>query len=121
MLGLSTGQLARFNLLFVPAVQFGTAPSQCTADLKIFDNAGNALASSTVTLLPNQSQTLTYQTGGTAVGATAAPGLNVDPTAVELHAVATVPDCPGHTESCPTSVRLMQHAYANGQRFPATV
>jgi prepilin-type N-terminal cleavage/methylation domain-containing protein len=113
VLGLSVTQIARFNVLFLPAVQFGAAPSQCTADLKIFDNLGNTLASSTVTLLPNQSQTLSYQN---------APSANGDPTAVELHALATVPDCPDNSESCSPSVRAQQLACANNPRdFNATL
>lgn len=107
VLGLSVTQIARFNVLFLPAVQFGAAPSQCTADLKIFDASGNTLASSTVTLLPNQSQTLSFQN---------APSANGDPTAVELHALATVPDCPDNSESCSPSVRAQQQACANNPR-----
>ncbi|MBV8138495.1 MAG: type II secretion system protein, partial [Deltaproteobacteria bacterium] len=61
VLGVSVNQIARFNLLFLPAVQFGQAPAQCTVDLKIFDNTGGTVASSTVTLLPNQSRNLVFE------------------------------------------------------------
>ncbi len=128
VLGVSAGQMARFNLLFLPAVQFGLAPAQCTVDLKIYDDTGASLAASTVTLTGNQSKNVTYEntpsaTTGPAPGSFASTGsATADPTAVEIHAFATVPDCPDHSESCSPTQRLQQQACANNPRdFAATL
>lgn len=117
VLGVSVNQIARFNLLFVPAVQFGQGPTQCTADLKISDDAGGTLASSTVTLLPNQSRNVIFAPPvGAATGANLSTTGGADPTAVEIHAFATIPDCPDHTESCSIEQRIQQQACANNPR-----
>ena len=121
VLGVSVNQIGRFNLLFLPAVQFGQAPSQCTVDLKISDDTGGTLASSTVTLLPNQSRNLVFDNspvGAPSTGApsSSTPSAGADPTAVEIHAFATVPDCPDHSESCSIVQRVQQQACANNPR-----
>ena len=122
VLGVSVNQIARFNVLFLPAVQLGAAPSQCTADLKIFDSMGNTLASSTATLLPNRSQSLNFQNIPGATTTSSDASANTDPTAVELHALATVPDCPDNSQSCSPTVRAQQQACANNPRnFSATL
>jgi hypothetical protein len=100
--GLGAGQAARLNVAFLPAVQKST-PAQCTAILEIFDDAGNALARTSALLAPNQSRALVFQP---------------DPTAVEIHAVVTVPSCPNDADVCSASDRAVQNeCRRQGRKF----
>jgi len=91
VLSLVAGQTARLNVVFLPAVQ--KAPAQCTVNLEMFNQDGTKVASSTATLLPNQSASLT---------------LPSDPTAVEMHAAVGVPACPDNSTTCATDEQRMQ-------------
>jgi Tfp pilus assembly protein PilE len=91
VLSLVAGQIARLNVVFLPAVQ--KAPAQCTVNLEMFKQDGTKVTSSTETLLPNQSATLTMPT---------------DPTAVEIHAAVGVPECPDNSTTCSTDQQRMQ-------------
>jgi Tfp pilus assembly protein PilE len=91
VLSLVAGQTARLNVVFLPAVQ--KAPAQCTVNLEMFNQEGTKVASSTATLLPNQSASLT---------------LPSDPTAVEMHAAVGVPACPDNSTTCSTDEQRMQ-------------
>jgi Tfp pilus assembly protein PilE len=91
VLSLVAGQTARLNVVFLPAVQ--KAPAQCTVNLEMFNQDGTKVASSTATLLPNQSASLT---------------LPSDPTAVEMHAAVGVPACPDNSTTCSTDEQRMQ-------------
>ena len=106
VLGLATGQSARLNVVFLPAVQ-KSVPAQCTTDLKIFDAAGNTVAHSAATLVPNQSSSLVFQP---------------DPTAVEIHAAITVPACPNDATICSASELATQTACRKmGRQFLGTM
>jgi prepilin-type N-terminal cleavage/methylation domain-containing protein len=106
VLGLGAGQAARLNVVFLPAVQ-KSVPAQCTATLKIFDDAGNPLAQATALLLPNQSSSLVFQP---------------DPTAVEIHAVVAIPTCPNNADTCSASDRALQNeCRRQGRKFIGTL
>jgi len=106
VLDVAVGQTAKLNVVFVPAVQLPAVqlPAvQCTVDLKISDNNGNVVASSTETLLPNQSKSISFDNLGPAAGAPAG-----DPTAVEYHASVAIPSCPDNSNNCSRQERQLQ-------------
>ncbi len=109
VLDVAIGQSVKLNVVFLPAVQLPAvqlpAVQRCTVDLKISDNTGKVVATSTETLLPNQSRSLTFD--NVAPGTTPAAE---DPTAVEYHASVSIPACPDHSTTCSRQERTLQAA-----------
>jgi prepilin-type N-terminal cleavage/methylation domain-containing protein len=111
VLGLAADQAARVSVVFLPAVQARsplTTPNQpgapnlpavqsCAVTLNLFDDNGNILATKTVTVNAGQSKSLNYP-----------PTPGVDPTAVELHASITIPQCPDNSMTCPMAQQAAQ-------------
>jgi hypothetical protein len=96
----------------MPAVQ------QCTVDLKIYDNTGKVVATSTETLLPNQSKSLSFDNVAPATGATAGG----DPTAVEYHASVGIPACPDDSTTCSKQERRLQaECLAHSNEFASSL
>jgi prepilin-type N-terminal cleavage/methylation domain-containing protein len=114
----AVGQTVKLNVVFVPAVQLPAVqlgaspaadqseqgPAQCTVNLNIYDNTGKVVATSTETLLPNQSKSLKFDNVAPAAGAQAAG----DPTAVEYHASVAIPACPDNSTTCSKRDRELQ-------------
>lgn len=105
VLGLATDQAARLSVVFLPAVQTPPPASvnlpavqSCAVNLSLFDANGNTLATKTVTVGPGQSKSLVYPTPG------------ADPTAVELHASITIPQCADNSTTCPVAHQTAQRA-----------
>jgi len=117
VLDVAVGQTAKLNVVFVPAVQLPAVqtvagqggkgnlqgPAQCTVNLTIADGAGKVVATSTETLLPNQSKSISFDNA-----ATVNPLRAGDPTAVEYHAWVAIPECPDNTTTCSRQERQVQ-------------
>jgi len=105
VLGLASDQAARLSVVFLPAVQTPPplatpnvpAVQSCAVTLNLYDDKGTVLATKTVAVSAGQSKSLTYP-----------PTPGVDPTAVELHASITIPQCPDSSMSCPMAQQAAQ-------------
>ena len=108
VLDVALGQTLKLNVVFLPAVQLPAvqvpAVQQCAVELKLYDNTGKVVASSTETLLPNQSKSISFDNVAPGNGATAGS----DPTAVEYHASVAIPACPDGSTTCSKGERQLQ-------------
>ncbi|HTF34467.1 MAG TPA: prepilin-type N-terminal cleavage/methylation domain-containing protein [Myxococcota bacterium] len=108
VLDAAIGQTVKLNVVFLPAVQLPAvqlpAVQDCAVDLKIYDLSGKVVATSTETLLPNQSKSISFDNVVPGTSAAAAG----DPTAVEYHASVAIPACPDNSTTCSRQERQLQ-------------